>query len=125
MAYLLDRTFKAPQGADCSERQLSHGTHDAHFPSAPSPLHPASPPCPHQTAPTLPWAEGLFQLHFKRRSSSSTAAEAPCDLLSNSAVQNTGYTSCVWVLLKCCSTYIIKSTLLSGATLPKEGSVCF
>lgn len=36
---------------------LSHGSHDAYFPSAPSLTTPSQPPpWPHQTAPTLPWA---------------------------------------------------------------------
>lgn len=109
MAYLLNRTFTAPQGADCSDRQTE--SWEPQYTLALPPfctLLPTPPPRPHQMAPTLPWAEELFQLHFKLRSRGSTSVEAPCDLLSNSAVQNTRYTSCVWVLLKYCSTYIIK-----------------
>lgn len=131
MAYLLDRTFTAPQGADCSGRQTESWDPWCTFPLCslpPAPSfqspHTLSPPN-HPPTTTIPWAEGLFQLHFKLRSSSSTAVEAPCDLLSNSAVQNTWYTSRVWELLKHCSTYIIKSTFLSCAALPKERSVCF
>ena len=104
-----------PLGGQIVQRQKqSHGTRDAQFPSAPSLLHLASNPpppplCPHQTAPTLPWVERLFQLLFKlRRSSRGTAVEAPCDPLSSPrAVHAAPSTSRVWELLKTCSTYIM------------------
>lgn len=121
MAYLLQRTFTAPRVQIVQGGKLSHGTHDAYFPSAPShppPRHPV----PWQTAPTLRKA-GPFQLHSKLRLSSGTAAEALCHLLSNATVRNAQYRACVWVLLKYCSTYIMESTLLSSAALPRGVSV--
>lgn len=118
MAYIWHRTFIAPQGADCSGRQTESWDPWCTFPLCALTSN-SPPPCAQQTAPTLPWAEGLSQLHSTLRSSGGTAAEAPCDLLSNSAAQNTRSTSCVWVLLKYCSTYIMKSTLLSSAALPR------
>lgn len=128
MAYLLDTSFTSPQGTDCSEAIWLMGPmmhiSPLFLPSCTQLATPTPPPCPHQTAPTLPWAEGLFQLLSKLRSSSSTAVEAPCDLLSSpTAIHNTPCTSCVWVLLKRCSTYIRrkKSTLLSFVVLHKEG----
>lgn len=122
MAYLQDRTFTAPQGADRTETQTEAWDPCCAFPLCSFPL--ASSfhyllPHPHQAASTLPWAEGLFQLLFKLRSNSSSAVNAL-------QLRRARYTSRVWVLLlKRCSTYIIKSTLLSFAALPKVGSVCF
>lgn len=81
MAYLPRRTSPAPRGADCSGRQTESWDPRRTFTPSPlvppTPCAPLPPPCPQLTAPTLPRAEGLFQLHFKLRSSRGTAAEAP------------------------------------------------
>ena len=39
-------------------------------------------PCPHQTAPTLPWAEGLFQLRFEPRSDRAAQLRRLCVMSS-------------------------------------------
>lgn len=101
--------------------KLSHGTHDAHFPSAPSLLHSASNPLhpvPTKPPPPSPGQEDYFN-------SSSSWGRAAALLWSAHQLCRTIHELCVWVLLKYCSTYIMKSTLLSLEALPKEGSVCF
>lgn len=100
--------------------KLSHGTHDAHIPSALFLLPPVS-----NNPPTLSPPSRPHPALGKRTISAPLQAEVKqqhccggsCDVLSNM--------SHVWVLLRCYSTYIIKSTLLSFAALPEEGSVCF
>lgn len=87
-------------------------------------------PDPTKPPPPSPGQEGLFQLHFKLKSSSSTAVEAPCDPLSNSTVQKKKkkqkYTSGVWVLLKYCLTYIIKKVhRFLEQRYPKRGQCVF
>jgi len=71
VAYLLERTCTAPRGADCSERQTESRDPWCSFPPAASFRSAPPPPFSQLTAPTLPWAGGLLQLLFQRRSSSS------------------------------------------------------
>lgn len=87
-------------------------------------------PDPTKPPPPSPGQEGLFQLHFKLKSSSSTAVEAPCDPLSNSTVQKKKkktevHERCVGAAEILFNLYNKKGTSLSRAALPKEGSVCF
>ena len=113
--------------------KLSHGSHDAYFPSAPSlttppPPSPTPHPVPTKPPPPSPGQEGLSQPHLKPRSSSSTPVEAQCDPLSNSTVKKTKqkYTSGVWVLLKYCLTYIIKKVhRFLKQRYPKRGQCVF
>ncbi len=90
--------------------KLSHGTHDAHFPSAISPpllSPPTPPPCLGRRTISAPLQAEVEQQHCCGGSmwSALQLCRANC----------TSSWSRVWVLLKYCSTYITESTLLSCA----------
>lgn len=112
--------------------KLSHGTHDAHFSSAPSLLHPASYPPP---PPTLSPPSRPHPPLGRRTISAPLQAEVEqqqhrCGGSMWSALQlyrekYTTHELCVGAAEILFNLYNKKGTLLSCAALPKEGSVCF
>lgn len=112
--------------------KLSHGSHDAYFPSAPSLTTPSQPPpWPHQTAPTLPWARRTIsaplqtEVEQQHRCGGSmwSALQLHC---TKKKKKKQKYTSGVWVLLKYCLTYIIKKVhRFLEQRYPKRGQCVF
>lgn len=123
MAYILHRTFTAPQGADCSGRQTESWDPRCTFPlcsltsNSPSTLSPANRPHPPLGRRTI---SAPLQAEVERRHRCGGSMWSALQLCRT---KYSIHELCVWVLLKYCSTYIMKSTLLSSAALPRGVSV--
>lgn len=124
MSYLLDRTFTAPQRLFREANWVM------------GPLMLISPLLPHSCTQLLIPPDHVPTKNLpqpplgSRTISASLQAEVEqqhhCGGFMWSALQLccTQYMSCVWVLLKCCSTYIMTSTLLSFVVLCMFLALC-